>query len=94
MNKEYIIKENRGSAFKSKSENPKAPQFNGTVNINGKEMWISLWQKKTQHGDDYFSIKFEEKRAKSEAEPKEEKKEKYVSQEELDERELNDDIPF
>ena len=52
---------NSGAIFKnSKKTNEKQPDYQGTVNVNGKEMQISLWFKESQKGTKYFSAAFQE----------------------------------
>ena len=52
---------NSGAIFKnSKKTNEKQPDYQGTVNVNGKEMQISLWLKESQKGTKYFSAAFQE----------------------------------
>ena len=59
---EFEIKENTGSIFKNdyKKDNPKAPDYKGTVNVGGKEHDIALWLSETKNGKKYFSVKFSE----------------------------------
>ena len=52
---------NSGAIFKNaKKTNEKQPDYQGTVNVNGKEMQISLWVKQSQKGTSYFSVSFQE----------------------------------
>ena len=52
---------NSGAIFKNaKKTNEKQPDYQGTVNVNGKEMQISLWFKESQKGTKYFSASFQE----------------------------------
>lgn len=54
-------KNNSGAIFKnSKKTNEKQPDYQGTVNVNGKEMQISLWLKESKNGNKYFSVAFQE----------------------------------
>lgn len=54
-------KNNSGVLFKNlKKTNEKSPDYTGTVNVNGKEMQISLWFKESQKGTKYFSAAFQE----------------------------------
>ncbi len=54
-------KNNSGAIFKnSKKTNEKQPDYQGTVNVNGKEMQISMWLKESQKGTKYFSVAFQE----------------------------------
>ena len=50
----YVIKVNSGNLFKTNSENPKAPDYNGTVNVEGIAYRCALW--KNDKG--YLGIKF------------------------------------
>ena len=52
---------NSGAIFKnSKKTSEKSPDYKGTVNVNGKDMEISLWFKESQKGTKYFSASFQE----------------------------------
>ena len=52
---------NSGAIFKnSKKTSEKSPDYKGTVNVNGKDMEISLWFKESQKGIKYFSASFQE----------------------------------
>jgi len=54
-------KNNSGIAFKNvKKTNEKAPDYKGTVNVNGKDMEIAMWVKESQKGTKYFSVSFQE----------------------------------
>lgn len=54
-------KNNSGAIFKnSKKTNEKQPDYQGTVNVNGKEMQVSLWIKEAKNGNKYFSASFQE----------------------------------
>lgn len=54
-------KNNSGAIFKNaKKTNEKQPDYKGTVNVNGKDMEISLWLKESQKGTKYFSASFQE----------------------------------
>jgi uncharacterized protein (DUF736 family) len=53
---------NRGSLFKNeKKESDKHPDMNGTLNVNGKEYWISGWKKTSKAGTGYISISIRQK---------------------------------
>jgi hypothetical protein len=88
MNKEYIIKENTGTAFKCKSDNPKAPAYSGKCDVDGIKKQIELWVNERENGEKYFSFKFKKPWVKPTA--KQEVKEEPVNQIEDD----GDDIPF
>jgi len=48
---------NSGAAFKVFNANPKAPQYSGPLNVDGKELEISIWEKTSKAGKPFFSIK-------------------------------------
>jgi len=53
-------KPNSGAIFKNdKKGNDKAPDYRGKVNVNGKEMEVSLWVNEGKNGK-YFAAKFQE----------------------------------
>jgi len=53
-------KNNSGAIFKNNKTKDTQPDYKGTVNVNGKEMEISLWFKESQKGTKYFSASFQE----------------------------------
>jgi len=54
-------KNNSGAIFKNdKKTSDKAPDYKGKVNVNGKEMEVSMWIKESQKGVKYFSASFQE----------------------------------
>lgn len=58
---------NSGSIFKNdKGENEKRPDFKGSINIEGKEYWISGWKRvagenSKRAGETFISLKAEAK---------------------------------
>ncbi len=51
MTKEYD-NTNKGIAFvNDKKESEKHPDFKGSLNVDGKEFWISGWKKFTKSGE-------------------------------------------
>ena len=48
---------NRGAAFPREKKNPNAPDFSGPLNVDGKELEISIWNKTSKAGNDFLSIK-------------------------------------
>jgi hypothetical protein len=55
---------NRGALFKNtKREKDTHPEYNGTVNIEGAEYWISAWVKDGKSGK-FFSLSFKAKEDK------------------------------
>lgn len=54
------IKNNSGAIFKNEKATGNQPSYRGKVNVNGKEMEISLWVKESKTGSKYFSASFQE----------------------------------
>jgi len=53
---------NSGALFKNKkkaSENH--PDYRGTINVNGKDFWISSWLKTSKAGEKYMSLSVQPK---------------------------------
>lgn len=58
----YETKDNTGSLFRNnKRESDKHPEFNGSVRIDGHDMWVSAWVRETKTGQKYFSLAFKRK---------------------------------
>jgi uncharacterized protein (DUF736 family) len=54
---------NRGALFSNdRKQTEKHPDFKGTVNVGGKEFWISGWKKTGSKGD-FISLSVEPKEA-------------------------------
>ena len=47
---------NRGAAFKKDNPNPKAPQYSGPLNVEGKDYEISVWEKIDKAGNMFLSL--------------------------------------
>ena len=47
--------EKRFVLFPKKNENPKAPNFTGTITIDGKEYEMSAWNKQGKNGGSFLS---------------------------------------
>ena len=59
---DYQIKENSGTLFKNRNKNKDShPDFNGTVNVEGNEFYISGWTKVNQDGTKRISLSFKPK---------------------------------
>jgi uncharacterized protein (DUF736 family) len=54
------IKNNSGAIFKNEKATGNQPSYRGKVNVNGKDMEISLWVKESKTGTKYFSASFQE----------------------------------
>ena len=53
---------NRGSLFKNeKKTEEKHPDLSGSININGKDYWISGWSKVSKGGQKFISLSVREK---------------------------------
>jgi uncharacterized protein (DUF736 family) len=53
-------KNNSGAIFRNEKATGNQPQYRGKVNVNGKDMEISLWVKESKTGTKYFSASFQE----------------------------------
>ena len=51
---------NRGAAFRKDNANPKAPQFAGPLNVDGKDYEVSIWEKTSKNGDYFLSLSVKE----------------------------------
>lgn len=59
---DYQTKENSGTLFKNRNKNKDShPDFNGTVNVEGNEFYISGWTKVNQDGTKRISLSFKPK---------------------------------
>jgi len=80
------IKNNSGAIFKNEKATGNQPSYRGKVNVNGKEMEVSLWVKESKTGTKYFSASFQEPYVKP------------VSQETINQNNAQDladnDLPF
>lgn len=56
------VDENKGVAFVNKSDNPKAPDFTGRINIGGVVKEIAVWQGTTKKNTPYLSFKISDER--------------------------------
>ena len=52
---------NTGALFKNDKKTPTHPDYNGTCEINGVEMWISAWLKRSAAGNTFMSLSFNPK---------------------------------
>jgi uncharacterized protein (DUF736 family) len=51
---------NSGAIFKNTKTKDTQPDYRGKVNVNGKDMEVSLWVKESKTGTKYFSASFQE----------------------------------
>lgn len=50
---------NRGVLFKNnKRTNERQPEYNGSVEVNNVEYYISAWVKQSKNGNKFFSLSF------------------------------------
>ena len=48
---------NRGTLFKTKQKrHQNSPDMTGSINIDGKEYWLSAWTKTGRNGNQYLSL--------------------------------------
>jgi len=53
---------NSGALFKNKNkESDKHPDYRGSINVNGKDFWISSWLKTSKAGEKYMSLSVQAK---------------------------------
>jgi uncharacterized protein (DUF736 family) len=53
---------NSGALFKNdKGDNPKRPDYTGSINVEGKDFWISSWIKTSQKGTKFMSLSVQAK---------------------------------
>lgn len=84
----YETKDNTGSLFRNnRKETERHPDYNGSVRIDGHDMWISAWLKESKDGTKYFSLAFKRKDGTS-ARPAEAVQRVNTA------AELDDEVPF
>jgi hypothetical protein len=63
MSKEYD-NTNSGTLFDNeRKEKETHPDFTGTLNVDGKEFWVSAWKKTSKTGKRFFSLSVKTKDA-------------------------------
>jgi len=55
---------NSGVLFKNESDNEKAPNYKGKINVNGKDFEIAAWVRESKAGTKFLSLKVQEPREK------------------------------
>ena len=78
---------NSGALFKNdKREKETQPQYKGSVDVEGKEYWVSSWVNESKNGAKYFSLKLT---------AKEEQVQQPVQQvQQATPESFDDDLPF
>jgi hypothetical protein len=78
---------NRGAIWPNKDKQSDThPDFNGSLNVDGKEFWVSAWKKKQGANEKAPSLSFTIK-------PKEEKQQEQ-SKQQKDDQFFDDDLGF
>jgi len=60
---------NTGILFKNESDNEKAPNYKGKINVNGNEMQIAGWVRTSKSGNKFLSLKISELNPNGSAKP-------------------------
>lgn len=78
---------NRGALFKNnRKEQPNHPDYNGTINVGGKDYWLNAWLKESKKdGKKFFSLSVKPKEVN--APPREPESRAPAG-------DFNDEIPF
>lgn len=56
---------NRGVIFLQDAETERHPNFGGSINVDGKEYYLSGWSKTSQNNKKYISLSVKEKQAEN-----------------------------
>lgn len=57
---------NRGALFKNdRKEKESQPDYKGSINVNGVDMWISAWLKTSKDGNTFMSLSVQPKEAQA-----------------------------
>ena len=66
----FQLKPNTGSLFKNeKKEKPNQPDYNGTVNVDGKVYYLAGWKKAGKDGTTWLSLAVNEPKQKETTRP-------------------------
>lgn len=61
---------NKGAIFKNeRKQNERQPDYNGSINVEGKEYYISCWIKESKSGNKFFSASLTAKEEQRPAPP-------------------------
>ena len=47
---------NRGALFRGKKEQESHPDYEGTINVEGKEYYLNAWLKTSKNGNKFMSL--------------------------------------
>lgn len=79
---------NRGALYKNdRKENEKHPDYSGSINVDGKDFWLSAWIKEGKGGK-FFSMSVRPKEDKGRSQAKPTPKSRGV------EPDFDEDLPF
>lgn len=84
----YEMKNNTGTFFNNKKTTPKSPCFKGSCVIDGKKLYMAIWDKTSASGGSYWSIAFS---ADDKSIPDKKTEE---SKNDVQSVEMDDDIPW
>ena len=77
---------NRGAIFKNDRKTTDShPDYKGTLNVEGKEYWVSSWINKSKAGQSYMSVSIQ---------PKEDQQAPVKTEAQVEADGFEDDIPF
>jgi hypothetical protein len=63
---------NRGALFKNdKKQHENQPDYNGRINVNGQDFWLSAWLKSAESGRKYMSLSVTAKEEQGRQQPQE-----------------------
>lgn len=61
---------NRGALYRNrKKESEKHPDYNGQINVNGVDYWLSAWLKESKTGEKFFSMSVRPKEERQSSQP-------------------------
>lgn len=90
----YETKDNTGSLFRNnRKEKDSHPDYNGSVRIEGRDMWIAAWLKEAKDGSKYMSLAFKRKDG-TDARPDKAQEFKDAVKKNWPDADLSDEIPF
>ena len=91
----YETKDNTGRLFRNdRKEKETHPDYNGSVKIDGHDMWISAWLKEDKNGQKYFSLAFKRKDGTADRPDQKAAEFKKETQRVFPDAQLDDEVPF